>query len=455
MMPAAKMSKEQLKEKLDALQCHFTWNLGVNSNNPQHHLQRLDVDIRHMAHQNRVALLGVQAYLHQLNNQSKEALQSLQAAEEHNREEEQPASTAGSLIIYGNYAWIHYLQDSYQEAETCLERVQQLCPTLLDVQLIPHIQALKGWSLVVIRARNGERARECFELALMFEPENRSLRAGLGMALYSSWKYSWQLDSASEAISYLERIVDEQPNNYRAKIYLAGLLGHVDKEKAIGLIRECVEESSDPEVLKQSVMLWIPWSTQQAVEIAQRALQQDPGYHLLYQALAKSYKQHWIQAKQKDKGTILDAAISHLQQIVQNHPDLEIIPVKLQLAAFVGERDPAEEEEILRELEQTDTLSPRHRQALNRSWGMHFLYRRRSQDMAKAKFMDAYSIAEQTDERRDCGRRLRKMAQVYRDKGNANAAKAIYSFLHEADQHLPGYCAVLTLDDGDHSYPTE
>lgn len=409
-----------------------------------------------MGHQSQVALLGLQAYLHQLNNQSTEALQSLRAAEEHNEEEEQAASTAGSLVIYGNYAWIHYLQGSYQEAETCLERVQQLCPTHWDVQLIPHIQAQKGWSLLVTRIRNGERARECFDLALMFEPENRSFRAGLGMALYFSWKFSWQLDSASEAIIHLERIIDEQPNNYRAKIYLAELLAHADREKSIGLIEECAEKSSDPEVLKLSVLLWIPRSTKRAIEIAQRALQQDPGYHLLYQALAKGYKQHWLQANPRDKDYILDAAISHLRQIIQEHPDLDLTFLQLQLAELIGERHPAQEEEIYRELqEKIDTLSPKQRQALNRFWGKFFLYRRRSQDKAKDKFMNGYNILEHTEQRRDCGRRLRKMAQIYQRNGDADAANDIYRFLQEADQHLPRHFAALALDDGDHSPHTE
>lgn len=409
-----------------------------------------------MAHQNQVALLGFQAYLHQLNNQSTEALQSLRAAEEHNRQEEQPASTAGSLVIYGNYAWIHYLQGSYQEAETCLEQVQQLCPTPWDVRLIPHIQAQKGWCLLVVRARNGERARECFDLALMLEPGNRSFRTGLALAVYFSWKFSWQPDSASETIIHLERIVDEQPNNYRAKIYLAELLGHKDREKSIGLIEECAEKSSDPEVLKLSVLFWIPRSTERAIEIAQRALQQDPGYHLLYQALAKTYKQQWLQANPKDKDKILDSAISHLQQIVQKHPDLDITLVKLQLAELIGARDPAGEEEIYKELEgKMDTMSLRCRQALNRFWGKFFLYREGSQEKAKAKFMDAYNIPEQTDQRRDCGRRLRRMAQIYQRNGDTDAANAIYRFLQEADQHLPGHFAALSLDDGDQSHPAE
>ncbi|XP_063277003.1 interferon-induced protein with tetratricopeptide repeats 1-like [Prinia subflava] len=449
-------SREELKEQLDALQCHFTWKMGIQVYNPQHLLQKLEIEINHTAHQNQVALLGLQAHLYQLNNQSAEALRSLRAAEEHNEQQEEAAATAGSVIIYGNYAWVHYLQGSYQEARSYLQRAQQLCPHPWDMRLIPHIQAQKGWSLLVIRAQNGDRARECFDLALMLEPDNRSFHTGLAMALYSSWKFSWQPDAASEATIHLERVVREQPNNYRAKIYLAQLLEHVAKERSIGLVEECAEESSDPEVLKLSIMFWIPRSTDRAVEIARRALEDDPGYHLLYQALAKSYKQQWLQANEEDKDEILDVAINHLQQIVQGHPDLDITIVKLQLAELIGERDPAREEEIYMELqEQSDTLSLRCRQGLLINWGKFLLYRRGSQDRAKAKFMEAYSIPMQTFQRRDCGRRLRRMAETYRRNGDAETADGIYRFLQEADRHLPGQNVPLGLEDGDQPPPAE
>lgn len=322
------------------------------------------------------------------------------------------------------------------------------------MRLIPDIQAQKGWSLLAIRARNGERARECFDVALMLEPENRSFRTGLGMALYSSCVFFRQPDIASEATIQLERIVHEQPNNYRAKIYLAKLLEQSDREKSTGLIEECAEKSSDPEVLKSSALFWIPQSTERAFEILQRALQQDPGYHLLYQALAKCYKQQWLEAKQEDKNNILDAAIKDLQQIVQKHPDLDLTLVKLQLAEFIGERDPAQEEETYKELqEKINSLSLKCRQALNLHWGKFFLYRKRSLDMAKAKFMDGYSISVQTNQRRECDRKLRKVAQLYQRNGDVAATEAILRFLNEADWHLPTELAALSLDDGESPSP--
>nr|XP_005496314.1 interferon-induced protein with tetratricopeptide repeats 1-like [Zonotrichia albicollis] len=438
-MATAKLSNEQLKEMLDKLQCHFTWKLGVDSFSLWHLLQKLNVEIKHAAQQNQVALLGLQAYLHQMNNQSEEALQSLKAAEEHNDEKHLPTSTAGSLIIYGNYAWIHYLQGSYQEAETCLGQLQQLCPSPWDVRLIPHIQALKGWSLLAIRARNGERARECFNTALMLEPDNSSFRTGLAMALYSSWNFSWQPDIEKEARIQLERIVHMQPENYRAKIYLAKLLKQVDREKSTSLVQECAERSSDPEVLKLSALFWMPQSAEKALQIIQRALQQDPGYHLLYQALAKCYKQQWVKAKEEDKNKVLCKAIRDLQKIIQEHPDLDLTLAKLQLAEFIGARDPAKEKEIYMELQKKiSTLSLRCQQALSLSWGKYFLYRGKSQEKAKAKFMECYKIPVQTDHRRDCGRRLVKMAEIYKGKGDTKAASAIHRFLQEADRHCPG-----------------
>ncbi|XP_064257185.1 interferon-induced protein with tetratricopeptide repeats 1-like [Passer domesticus] len=454
MMPAGAMSKEQLKKKLDALQCHFTWNLGVDSFSLWHLLQKLDVEIKHTAHQNQVALLGLQAYLHQLNNHSKEALQSLKAAEEHNDKKHLWTSTAGSLTIYGNYAWIHYLQGSYQEAETWLERVQPLCSTPWDVGLIPHIQAQKGWSLLAIRARNGERARECFNVALMLEPENRSFHTGLAMALYSSWNFCWQPDTEREARIHLERIVNEQPENYRAKIYLAKLLKQGDMEKATGLVKECVEKSSDPEVLKLSALFWMSWSTEKALEIIQQALQQDPGYHLLYQALANCYKKQWVKANQKEKDKLRCKATKELQQIIQEHPDLDLTLVKLQLAEFLGIKKPSQEEKIYEDLQrQMNTLSLRCQQALNLSWGDFFLYREKCMAEAKAKFMECYKIPVQTDQRMKCGHRLLTMAKTYQHNGDADAANDIYHFLQDADKHLPREPAALALDDEDHPNP--
>lgn len=112
---------------------------------------------------------------------------------------------------------MRYLQASYQEGESYLEQVQHLCTTPLDARLIPYIQAQKGWSLLAIRAQNGEQARECFEVALTLELENRNFHPGLGMALYSSWNYFWYPDISKEARIQLERTVLEHPNNYRAK----------------------------------------------------------------------------------------------------------------------------------------------------------------------------------------------------------------------------------------------
>lgn len=441
-------SNKELKEKLDALQCHFTWHLSITGHaEPTHVLQKLAVEIRHTPHQNQAALLGLQAYLYQLKGQNREALQSLRDAEEHERQDEQQASAAGSLIIYGNYAWIHYLQASYQEAESYLERIQQLCPTPWDARLIPHIQAQKGWSLLAIRARNGERARECFEVALMFEPENKYFHAGLGMALYSSWSYFWYPDIARKAITQLERTILEQPNNYRAKIHLARLLEQEDRERSIVLIQESVEKSSDPDVLKASAFFWLQDSTERAIEILQRALQQDPGYHLLYQALARCYKRQWLDATKEDKNNILETAIQKLKQILQEHPDLDLVLVKLQLAEFYGERDPAREEMIYKELqERKDSLSPMCRQALYLRWGKFFLYKKRSLAEAKEKFMDGYKIPMLTEHRKECAQRLTQMAWHMTRQGHSADADAIRHFIRETNRHLPAELAGTDLD---------
>ncbi|XP_010180296.1 PREDICTED: interferon-induced protein with tetratricopeptide repeats 1-like, partial [Mesitornis unicolor] len=443
--PAAEMSNEQLKKRLDALQCHFTWQLGVKGHvEPTHILQKLAVEIKHTRHQNQVALLGLQAYLYQLKGQAKEALQSLKDAEgQRKQDEQQAAAAAASLIIWGNYAWVHYHRNSYQEAEKYLKKIQQLCPAPRDARLIPYIQAQKGWALLAIRARNGERARECFETALMLEPENKYFHAGLGIAFYSSWIYFWNPDISEKAIIQLERTVHEQPDNYRAKIYLARLLEGENEKRSIALVEESAKKSSDPEVLKAAAAFWQQRSTERALEILRHALQREPGYHLLYQALAKCYRTQWINAKQEDKNGILDTAIKDLERIVQKHPDLDLVFMKLQLAEFYGARHSERAEMIFKELqEKSDTLSPKGLQALYLYWGKYFLFRKKSLDEAQAKFMDGYKIPMKTEQRKECRQRLLKTTlSLWQHKTDA-----IHRFIEETDSNLPAEFSGIDLD---------
>lgn len=179
------------------------------------------------------------------------------------------------------------------------------------------------------------------------------------------------------------------------------------------------------------------------MEILQRALQQDPDYHLLYQALARCYKIQWLNAKEEDKNNILEAAIRDLEQILQKHPDLDLVFVQLQLAEFYGARDPAQEEKIYKELqERKDTLSPKACQALSLYWGKFFLYKKKSFDEAKAKFMDGYKIPMLTEIRKECARKLTKMAWHY----HSVDANAIHRFIEETDRHLPAEFAGTNLD---------
>ncbi|XP_009067971.1 PREDICTED: interferon-induced protein with tetratricopeptide repeats 1-like [Acanthisitta chloris] len=415
------MSNEQLLERLDALQCHFTWELGVKGCfNPTHILQKVAVELRHTMQQNQAALLGLQAYLYVLNNQNKE---------------QQQAATATSLITCGNYAWIKYLQAEYQEAEEYLEQIQQLCPAPWDARLIPHIQVQKGWSLLVVRSQNGERARECFEAALMLEPDNDDFHAGLGQALFASSNYFWSSNIASRAISQLERTIDRQPNDYRAKIYLADLFKRMDeKKRAMDLIKECAENSSDPEVLKRSALYYLSQSAARAVEILKQALQENPDYHLLYQALAKCYKKLWLTAEDEDKNDVLDAAIRHLEQIVQDHPDCDLTLTKLQLAELYGARNPSQEEDVYKELqEQSESLSLRGRQVLNHNWGKFCLYKKRSRHEALEKFMVCYKIPLNSGVRHECARMMRKMAL----NCSSEDANFIFRFIDDVNYSLP------------------
>lgn len=205
------------------------------------------------------------------------------------------------------------------------------------------------------------------------------------------------------------------------------LLDQEDTERSISLMEENIEKSCDPDVLKASSSFWLKRNaTEKAIKILQQALEQNPGYHLLYQALAKCFKIQWLNANNEDKNNILEAAIKDLNQILQEHPDL--VFVKLQLAEFYGAKDPAQEEKIYRELqERKDTLSLKSLQALSLYWGNFFLYKKKLLDEPKAKFMDGYRIPMATAMRRKCAQKLIQLAQYY----HGEAAAAIHRFIKD------------------------
>ncbi|KAG6924107.1 interferon induced protein with tetratricopeptide repeats 2, partial [Chelydra serpentina] len=223
------MSTLRLKEKLQTLQCHFTWNFEIRDKvDAVHILQTLALRIAHTPYQNQATLRAMQAYLCHLQGQYEDALQSLREAEEILQRDHPDNFPRHVLVIYGNYAWIYYHLAHYDLVELYLDKVKKICSSLKSrsphAAQIPEIHAQKGWSLLAAGFRNGREATECFQMALREDEANGEFLAGLAIAVFASWTHTHKPVFWEAAKKKLGAIIHEQQQNYEAKVYLAKIL---------------------------------------------------------------------------------------------------------------------------------------------------------------------------------------------------------------------------------------
>ncbi|XP_044863768.1 interferon-induced protein with tetratricopeptide repeats 5-like [Mauremys mutica] len=436
------MSPLRLKEKLQALQCHFTWNFEIRDKvDAAHLLQTLALRIAHTQYQNQATLLAMQAYLCHLQGQYEDALQSLREAEEILQRDHPDNFPRQVLVIYGNYAWIYYHLAHYDLVELYLEKVRKICSSLKSrspyAAQIPEIHAQKGWSLLAAGFRNGGEATKYFQMALREDEANGEFLAGLAIAVFASWSHSRKSVFWEAAKKKLGAIVHEQQQNYEAKVYLAKILKKTDRQQAEALIEDVVQNSLDPEVLRNAAKFFQPEFPQQAIAILQRAISLNPTYHLLHYDLGVCYKKQLEEAKSGRREDILAAAIEAFKKAVQKDP--VSVFSKLALAEMYGENTPQYQEEIyLNLMSEMPSLSKKCQQAVSLHWGDFLFYKQKSLWEAAQMYRAGFAIPDNYLERQQLKKRLEEVAGEFQQSSQTTEAEDIHDFIqqNETSQYM-------------------
>ncbi|XP_065266321.1 interferon-induced protein with tetratricopeptide repeats 5-like [Emys orbicularis] len=430
------MSPLRLKEKLQALQCHFTWNFEIRDKvDAAHILQTLALRIAHTHHQNQPVLLAMQAYLYHLQGQYEDALQSLREAEEILQRDHPDNFPRQVLVIYGNYAWLYYHLAHYDLVELYLDKVRKICSSLKSrspyAAQIPEIHAQKGWSLLAAGFRNGREAIKCFQMALREDEANGEFLAGLAITAFASWSHTRKPVFWEAAKKKLGAIIREQHQNYEAKVYLAKILKRADRQQAEALIEDVVQNSLDPEVLRHAAMFFQPEFIEKTISILERAISLNPNYHLLHYDLGYCYKIQLKEAK-SGRGEILAAAIEAFKKALQKDP--ASVFSKLALAEMYGENTPHYQEEIyLNLMSEMPSLSKKCQQAVYLHWGDFLFYKQKSLWEAAEMYKAGFSIPDGYQERQQLKQRLEEVAGEFQQSSQTAEAEAIHDFIQETE----------------------
>ncbi|KAL8222575.1 UNVERIFIED_CONTAM: hypothetical protein K2H54_077494 [Gekko kuhli] len=428
------MSSRPLRQKLQALQCHFTWDFEAKDKvDVKHNLQALALKVEHTEYRNRGVYLATKAYLYHLQGCYKEALASLEKAEEALKQDHPTNFSRQVLVTYGDYAWVYYRLVNYEMVELYLGRVHQICQSLSSPEpysaQIPEVHAQKGWSLLAVGLRNGEEAQKCFQMALRGDASSQEFQAGLAISAFAHWTHSCSDDDQKEATGLMENVVHHEPANMEAKMCLAGLLKYKDPCRSKALTEEVAQNSLNPELLRRAHMVYRPQSLHRANSLLQQAITLAPDYHLLHSDLGKCYKMQLERAALEEREEIQAAAIESFQRAVETDP--RSIFSRLELAQLHGEQAPLHAEEMYQNLlEELPMASKRCQQAIYLHWGDFLLHRKGLRQEALEMYKAGFLVSDvPVFEWKQLRKRLMNLAQVFKQDSQMDEAEAIYRVL--------------------------
>ncbi|XP_029142858.1 interferon-induced protein with tetratricopeptide repeats 5-like [Protobothrops mucrosquamatus] len=434
--PSKESLGRPLKEKLQRLQCHFTWDFEVKDKmDIRHSLVTLSLRLEHGPSHNRGTYLALKAYLRHLEGSPKEALDILKEAKEVLRKEPQETFSRQVLLIYGNYAWICYHLIDYERVDLYLGQIRQICRDLSSPEPysapIPEVYAQKGWSLLAMGFRNGQLARQCFQTALELQEPNAELEEGLAFSTFASWTHCYDDKLQEEGQKLLEGLIRSQPENYEAKIYLAQILHWKDHERARHLADDVVQNSLNPELLRIAAKVIKTHSTSQAISTLKKAMALHSDYYLLQYDLGIYYLDLLERGFEGNRAEIVEDAIECLKRSLEAEPGS--VFSRLKLAKLYGEKRPLYEEEVyLGLMEELPTASKRCQQSFYLHWGDFLLHKKGQRQAALRAYRACLEVpGDHPLEQKLLEQRLKELARAFRSEGDREQESTVQGLLQE------------------------
>ncbi|XP_037625860.1 interferon-induced protein with tetratricopeptide repeats 1-like [Sebastes umbrosus] len=413
-MMSAAQSQTTLESKLEALQCHFTWDLDPNRNKLFHlryqledigteegnswlgHIYNLQGFIQYK--------LGLTEDAQSLFNKAAEAFRQMRSADE----------GPWLVVNYGNLAWLnhHHLGDQ-AESQAYLTKIDALMnkyPSPSQDELHPEIYAEKAWTLMKFSS-DRNLAADYFQRAIKMQPDMVEWNTSHILVLARAFKHS---NTGLEA-DMLEkvRIAKEQdPENlYLAAYYLeqCAKKGERIEDEARELARKVLRNPvSSYNGMKALMMVYSHYiSVDEAIKLAEEALENHPDERYLKRCAALCYKWKIIFYRDSPpKQSMIDRAISLHEEVISLYPHSSLMK-EIALANIYAKRQ-AKAEQMYQELLERD-LEPPEKQLLYNHYAKYLYYDRREPQSSIRYHMKAAAIPQQSFFRGDSITTLKKI----------------------------------------------
>ncbi|RVE73681.1 hypothetical protein OJAV_G00034040 [Oryzias javanicus] len=377
-MSAAQRSLTE--SKLEALECHFTWDLNASRSKLCFVRDMLE-DIGAEGGSSWLGhIYNLQGFVHYQLGCEEEALRFLCRATEVFRQMRNAVPDDGPWLVvnYGNLAYLHHLLGDQSKSQHYLSKVE----ILLNAQeeLYPEICAEKAWTLMWFDKR--QLATEHFHKAVRMQPDMVEWQTGRVLGLVEGYKI--RMESLGDDILEKMKIAKEHdPDNlHLAALYLQALAARgqqiEDEARALArrILRKPVSCYSGFEPLLRLFRKYV--CMDEAIDLAEEALQRHPESRYVKRCAAICYKRRIFAQKSPHDPKILDRGISLCEDVVALYPESSL-KMQMSLAEFYAKFNQERADEIFRTLLEKD-LDPEGSQMLFSIYASHLFFIKKKEE---------------------------------------------------------------------------
>ncbi|NXM47486.1 IFIT5 protein, partial [Gymnorhina tibicen] len=463
------ISKNSLKTSLLQLECHFTWTL-LKQHVSLESLEETVIDHIKFFTEYNIIDYNILSYVCHLKNSYEEALRNLKKAEEAVQKLYPGEIARKSLVTWGNYAWIYYHMQRYEEAQTYVSKVENSCKKLSStahgkIQL-PEIYAEQGWASLRFGNHYFERAKNCFENALKSEPDNPDFNAGYAIAMYRlenlAERYCEEMRPCLEA---LKRAVELNPKNSTLMALLAlelQRLGQADEGERY--IAEALQITPGfPVFLRHAANFYRrKGEVDKAVEILKKALALTPKSISLHHQLGLCYRFKVLQLKrrryasQEEVENLIQLAIFHFKTVVDKKPTFVSAHNDLANAYALAKRY-EEAEEIFQEVLQRNNVSCGDKQETYFHYGNFQHSDMNSESKAIKYYIEGLKMEKDSYGRKKCRQAVETLLNQKIESGLGDATDIgtlglVHNLNGEKQKAIECYEKAIALDPNNEEY---
>ncbi|XP_078421378.1 interferon-induced protein with tetratricopeptide repeats 5-like [Cetorhinus maximus] len=446
--------KDLLKVKLDWLQCHFTWAPQKENIDIDDMKQRLEDSIQ-LDTQYQARSHNQLAFVNCLQGNHEKAIQNLQEAERFLRENHEDEFEKRSIITYGNYAWVYYHMGQLTEAQSYLDKLEEICKQFPDASRytakIPEVYGEKGWALLTTAAQYYEEAMECFKKALEEDPDNFDWNVGYATVLsrlegcYGA-REGW---GPVESVKQWRRVLELDPNDSEAMVQLALKLHHsTQSEEGVKLVEQALRTSPDDlYVLRYAARFYrLRRDTEKAVELFKKGLEISPHSTFLHHQIGVCYRTK-LKALMKyqggkdprnpafqQKAELINQCKYQFQKAIENRP-LTSIKAHLDLAEIYSiNEEYLKANKIYNHLLKLEGIRPENKQDICLQAGLFELNHKESESNAITHFLEGMKVNYDSIHQKRCRENLEMIsARLLRRNPRESKALGVFGFLHQLD----------------------